>query len=491
MCTLTEVIRRIIFSITAFSIALIISACGGGNGGGENLSPTPSFPSSQASSSTLISSSETSLSSHASNSSVASFPVLDVNSPDGLSQAIYFDGGYSLTANIPAPSDPTGGNIIVNSEIAITGGGSTQFDLTAQDIPNGMHVHAYLIQIEGSKTSFVIPVNANGQPYSQANAISTIPNKIERFSMHKTTVNGMAAPNPPARLNCSGYPNIEITASGMPSSTPSYEAPAQVYAYLQAQVPPFTPPTYLIPSMSRERRNWTAPTTVNIKAVKVGGGKLQVTLTWNNEADVDLYLEEPDGNIIFFGNEKSNAGDGYLDIDDIDGFGPENIFYEKNVPPGKYSVRTELWSPAPNNQPTNYTVKVKYNNNSQIFNGSLFEERETDDITTFTMNSNGTTNGTSSGVGSAAPGSYKTKPNTLLGSRACDGYTNTNYIEHFEKNSNGLDVQLHTLCAGAFNYYAMYKKAIEMGYSEAEANITYQHFEKAALVATDFYNNAR
>ena len=471
------------YRLGALVLVMTVSACGGGGGGGPST-PTPTPTPTSSSSSSLSSSS--SVSSSSSSSSAASFAAVELDSPDALSQAIHFDGGYSVTADIPAPADASGGSISVTSEVAITAGGSTQFDLAAEGVPEGMHVHAYLIQIEGSETSFVIPVNADGQPYSSAEVSAAASEKIERLAMNKSTT----VANGRTQLSCNGYPNLRFTA-GAATETPTYEAPAKVFAYLQADVPPFQPPTILIPSMSRQREHWTAPATVNMKAVQVGNGQLQVTLTWNSEADVDLHLEEPDGNTIYFASDTSDAGDGYLDVDDMDGFGPENIFYETNVPDGQYTVKVNMFDAYPEHLPTSYTVKVKRNNNSETFNGTLNQLDETDEVTSFTMSGSGTGTGSTSGPGSSAPGSYPTRPNTLLGSAACQGYTNENFMEYFAENSDGPDVQLHSLCAGAFNYYSMYLNAIRMGYTEAEANITYSAFEDAALVATDFYANAQ
>lgn len=94
---------------------------------------------------------------------------------------------------------------------------------------------------------------------------------------------------------------------------------------------------------------------------------------------------------------------------------------------------------------------------------------------------------------SAASGgaSFATRENHLLGSAACSGYTNDNYKEFFASNSNGPDVQLHTMCAAAFNYYSMYLNAIRQGYSEPQCNQTYGAFQSAASVATNFYETTR
>jgi hypothetical protein len=94
---------------------------------------------------------------------------------------------------------------------------------------------------------------------------------------------------------------------------------------------------------------------------------------------------------------------------------------------------------------------------------------------------------------SAAGGgaSFATRPNTLIGSSACSGYSNDNYKEFFEANSNGPDVQLHTMCAAAFNYYSAYLNAISLGYSEGQCNQTYGAFQSTASVATNFYETTR
>ena len=47
------------------------------------------------------------------------------------------------------------------------------------------------------------------------------------------------------------------------------------------------------------------------------------------------------------------------------------------------------------------------------------------------------------------------------------------------------------MCGQAFEYYSMYLRAIEHGYSEADANRTYDAHQQAALNAISFYQNNR
>lgn len=109
-----------------------------------------------------------------------------------------------------------------------------------------------------------------------------------------------------------------------------------------------------------------------------------------------------------------------------------------------------------------------------------------------------------SGLGTAAGGTsaggsagakYPTKPNVLNGQAACsirmpDG-TTMNEGNYRQVDLSGNDVQLKTMCAQAYEYYSMYKRAIAQGYSEADSNRTFAAHEKAARVAISFHAGAR
>ena len=92
-------------------------------------------------------------------------------------------------------------------------------------------------------------------------------------------------------------------------------------------------------------------------------------------------------------------------------------------------------------------------------------------------------------LGGSAGGSYPTRPNALGGSAACSMMNQGNYRD--VSLSGGNDVQLKTMCGQAFEYYSMYLRAIEQGYSEADANRTYDAHQQAALNAISFYENNR
>ena len=94
--------------------------------------------------------------------------------------------------------------------------------------------------------------------------------------------------------------------------------------------------------------------TQTVSYVEVGTGALQVSLSFNNEKDVDLYVVRPDGEVIYYGNtggydDEEDTVWG-LDLDsnpacDIDGVNNENIFFPTSqVLSGKYEVWVNMFA---------------------------------------------------------------------------------------------------------------------------------------------------
>lgn len=123
------------------------------------------------------------------------------------------------------------------------------------------------------------------------------------------------------------------------------------------------------------------PVSQAVEAIVVSTGELQVSVSWDMPTDVDLYLREPDGTTIFFGNLQSDSG-GQLDLDsnpdcNIDGINNENINYAGVAPPpGEYTVILDYYSPCDIPLPTNYVVTVRRGGEVQTFTGSLTPEDE-------------------------------------------------------------------------------------------------------------------
>ena len=100
--------------------------------------------------------------------------------------------------------------------------------------------------------------------------------------------------------------------------------------------------------------------------VTLGTGVVQATLTWNNGADVDLYVTEPSGTVVFYGNSIGSSGE--LDVDDIDGFGPENYFIQStnDLQVGTYIFSVSLFS----GSPAGFDLLMKVDDDTRNFSGS-------------------------------------------------------------------------------------------------------------------------
>jgi|GEM_PF-1824200 len=116
-------------------------------------------------------------------------------------------------------------------------------------------------------------------------------------------------------------------------------------------------------------------------ALMYGYGDIQVTLTWNNTSDLDLYVTDPFGETISYSNASSDSG-GELDVDDVDGFGPENIFWlTGTAPQGQYVVALDHYSGP---SPATFQIRVDVLGQVGIFNGQI-SAGEYITITNFTV----------------------------------------------------------------------------------------------------------
>lgn len=114
-------------------------------------------------------------------------------------------------------------------------------------------------------------------------------------------------------------------------------------------------------------------------ALAHGTGDVQITLTWDNTADVDLWVTDPFGERIYFAHPTSQSG-GWLDVDDIDGFGPENVFWPfQGAPEGTYIVQVDHYSGTPN---SNFIILVQAFGQVKSYTGTV-DTDETADVVTF------------------------------------------------------------------------------------------------------------
>ncbi|OWY21705.1 hypothetical protein C7N43_09115 [Sphingobacteriales bacterium UPWRP_1] len=106
---------------------------------------------------------------------------------------------------------------------------------------------------------------------------------------------------------------------------------------------------------------------VCINVLRLGTGALQISLSWNTPTDQDLHVTDPSGTEIYYSNSWSATG-GELDRDDIDGYGPENIYWLDNAPDGTYYVQVKDFENT--STPNNYYVSINSPGKSKTFNGT-------------------------------------------------------------------------------------------------------------------------
>ncbi len=106
-------------------------------------------------------------------------------------------------------------------------------------------------------------------------------------------------------------------------------------------------------------------------ALYAGHGDVQITLTWDNESDLDLHVIDPFLEEIYY-LHKNSASEGELDYDDIDGYGPENVYWPKGkAPSGTYHVFLHNFFWGGNPLSANYTVLITAFGKSKQFKGTI------------------------------------------------------------------------------------------------------------------------
>lgn len=114
---------------------------------------------------------------------------------------------------------------------------------------------------------------------------------------------------------------------------------------------------------------------ITFNSLVVGTGDVQVTVTWDQDNDVDLHVIDPAGEEIYWANTQSASG-GELDLDSnaacsIDGVRNENIVWPVGTAPqGDYIVRVDYWSSC-NLSATRYTVLINNGGDVSIYHGTL------------------------------------------------------------------------------------------------------------------------
>jgi uncharacterized protein YfaP (DUF2135 family) len=103
-------------------------------------------------------------------------------------------------------------------------------------------------------------------------------------------------------------------------------------------------------------------------------GDVKVTLSWNNLADVDLHVVDPNNEEIYWSHKNSASG-GVLDFDNRNGYGPENIYWPAGKSPaGAYKVYVNFYARSTSgalNTSSDYTALITAFGNTKIYKGTV------------------------------------------------------------------------------------------------------------------------
>jgi hypothetical protein len=307
---------------------------------------------------------------------------VDITDSASLSRAASFEGGTRVSGSSPVPSDASGTAMEGPGEMSLTTNSVTELTYEIPLPDTDSKVAALLIQFAGSDEFFyIIPdEDATRTAYRQtprltahsdlARARGLTANRVVCAYRAPPCEGAMLTAQP---LNAGSFPStLTSTASVSAVITPTADFP-DFSSIPFAQVQP-------------DPTRWTTPIDINVTATPTGSGDFQITLVWDSTADMDLHIFEPSGTEIAYTNRYSEKG--YLDIDDIDGYGPENVFYENGHDSGSYRVEVHHFS---GELPTSYTVTITDNGSTTSYSGNVTGDSEQDIVTTVSSNGSETT----------------------------------------------------------------------------------------------------
>lgn len=92
----------------------------------------------------------------------------------------------------------------------------------------------------------------------------------------------------------------------------------------------------------------SAAAVVGLAGTPAGTGDVQVSVTWDAAADVDLHVFDPAGDVVYW-NEETVASGGELDVDSnescvIDGTNAENVVWDDDPPSGTYKAKVRMYA---------------------------------------------------------------------------------------------------------------------------------------------------
>jgi len=348
-----------------------------------------------------------------SNSTPATPPAVTPQELTGnnLSSAVTIDNAQSTNLNaqiIPAQLETVNASSAERIVVTANSNFRTQLSVPAGDIPVGKKVAGYLVQIEDGDFSFIpatqtapnniAVLNRGAISHKVANAktkkiaymqpkskdkLRTSDNSFSSFTMHRAVEADVEGET---EINVAGWANQNFILN-------------ERLAGLVLRIYPLLVNETVASILSIEdidltdESNWIGVQELLMNVEAVATAEIQISLTWNSQTDIDLWVVGPDGEKISYQRKVSPISLGWLDFDNVFAYGPENITFNYQMPLGDYKVYVHHYN---GGVKTDYQVTVAIGDSVNVYNGDFPEgvtssddinEEGVDEITTIAVDS--------------------------------------------------------------------------------------------------------
>lgn len=282
------------------------------------------------------------------------------------------------TKQVPADLKTVASSSVDSVVVSANSNFSLELSVPAADVPAGKFVAGYLIEMAKDEISFVPVkppvVTAQGKTIQIDQGTNTAAaKKVKRGSKKQAEAKSISilaeATVGGTGINFAGWGNSDFSLD-------------KSLAELKFRIFPLLTNKAITQALTIEDidltdpANWVGVQELALKVEAVATAQIQVSLTWDTKTDLDLWVVGPNGDKITYENPFSNKSLGWLDYDNTDGYGPENITYNYQMPVGDYDIRVHYFD---GNLQTNYQVTVAHGDDVKTYKGDFAATEGGDD----------------------------------------------------------------------------------------------------------------
>lgn len=257
--------------------------------------------------------------------------------------------------------------------VVVTANSNYQLALSVPEdqVPSGKKVGGYIIELPDSSQLF-IPAQ---QSSSQASAFTTSSAALADTKKSKATKYLRPAittlESPVINENTAMTGTTEVTIQGWSIDDFNLESSLEdlklrIYPLLVNES--ITTVDSIDDIDLTDESNWVGIQELALNVEAVATAPIQISLTWNTQTDLDLWVVEPNSNKIYYADTLSKSSLGWLDYDNTEAYGPENITFQYQMPEGEYKVFVHYFD---GDADTDYSVVVAQGDEVDRYTGSF------------------------------------------------------------------------------------------------------------------------